>query len=87
MPGGAPRCRSVIDRMYLQFIPTHKLDAVVIAAKRTLNDIPGSLTPIESIRGVVPEVYVFGPIVAYGFVAATVNKKRVAPRPIIDYSE
>ena len=62
---GAGRCRSVVDNAYLDFIPNHKLDAVIIAALWSSSDIPGLLSTIKAVRKNVDKVYVFGPIVTY----------------------
>lgn len=62
---GSPRCRAVIDAAYLHFIPKHKLDAVIIAAKWDARDIPDVLRTVESLRKYVGTIYVFGPIVEY----------------------
>ena len=63
--GGAPRCRSVVDQAYLDFIPNHRLDGVIIAAKWDVIDIGSVVRTVESIRQLTPLVYVFGPIVSY----------------------
>jgi peptidoglycan/LPS O-acetylase OafA/YrhL len=63
--GGAPRCRSVVDQAYLDFIPNHRLDGVIIAAKWVAADIGSVVRTIELVRQSTAMVYVFGPIVSY----------------------
>jgi SGNH domain-containing protein len=63
--GGASRCRSVVDAAYLEFIPTHKLDAVIISAFWAAGDLPSLLKTIGEVQQHTRDVYVFGPIVIY----------------------
>ena len=63
--GGAPRCRSVLDQAYLDFIPNHRLDGVIIAAKWAADDISSVVRTVELVRQSTALVYVFGPIVSY----------------------
>jgi peptidoglycan/LPS O-acetylase OafA/YrhL len=63
--GGAPRCRSVVDRAYLDFIPSQRLDGVIIAAKWVADDIDSVVRTVELVRQSTALVYVFGPIVSY----------------------
>lgn len=63
--GGAPRCRSVLDQAYLDFLPNHRLDGVIIAAKWAADDIGTVVRTIEFVRQSTALVYVFGPIVSY----------------------
>jgi hypothetical protein len=63
--GGAPRCRLVVDQAYLEFIPKHRLDGVIIAAKWVAADLDSVLQTVEFVRHSTALVYVFGPIVSY----------------------
>jgi len=63
--GGSPRCRSVVDEAYADFIPNHRLDGVIIAAKWVADDIDSVIRTVESVRQSTALVYVFGPIVSY----------------------
>ena len=63
--GGAPRCRSVVDRAYLDFIPNHRLDGVIIAAQWVADDIGSVVRTVEVLRQSTALIYVFGPIVSY----------------------
>ncbi len=63
--GGAPRCRSVVDAAYLEFIPNNKLDAGIIAGEWVADDVAGVLRTVEALLKHVGTVYVFGPIIAY----------------------
>jgi peptidoglycan/LPS O-acetylase OafA/YrhL len=63
--GGAPRCRSVIDAAFLEFVPNHKLDGVILAGAWAASDIPRVVKTIEALRKNVDIVYVFGPMITY----------------------
>ena len=63
--GGAPRCRSVIDAAFLQFLPNHKLDGVILAGAWAASDIPRVVKTIEVLRKNVDIVYVFGAMILY----------------------
>lgn len=63
--GGSARCRAVVDGAYQNVIPGAKLDAVVIAADWSYEDVPRLKETVEYLKSHVGRVYVFGPIVTY----------------------
>ena len=63
--GGEQHCVGLVHYIYDQFLPTHKLDGVLISAQWAPKDLPNIISTVEAIKRYVPRVIVIGPTVQY----------------------
>lgn len=62
---GQARCTNLMDFMFDHFLPEHRVDVVILAARWHDSDIPGLLSVVGKLRDFVPRVVVIGPIIEY----------------------
>ncbi|SEL17177.1 Peptidoglycan/LPS O-acetylase OafA/YrhL, contains acyltransferase and SGNH-hydrolase domains [Xaviernesmea oryzae] len=62
---GEKRCVSLFSYITDEFLPTHKVDTVIISARWQEGDMTGLAREIAKIEKFVPNVIVFGPIAEY----------------------
>ena len=74
-PVGAERCTSLMRRIFEQFVPTHHLDAIIIAGLWDEADIPALVRTIETLRPYVGGMIVFGPMPRYDEPVSTLLAK------------
>jgi len=65
-PGSAEeRCVALMDRMFDDYLPAHKVDTVVLAARWKRDDLPRLEATLTRLRAQGLDVIVFGPIIEY----------------------
>ena len=64
-PGEWDQCRAVMDHALREFLPSHPVDALLLAAKWEADDLPGLGRTLDWARAHGTEVVLFGPIVQY----------------------
>ncbi len=62
---GEERCTGVMEEMLEDFIPSHDLDIIVIAARWEEKDIPSMLETVKYISPYTKKVIILGPIIEY----------------------
>jgi peptidoglycan/LPS O-acetylase OafA/YrhL len=78
---GEKRCVALMHYIFNEFVPTHRLDGVVISARWQKDEADAAVAAARRLREFVPHVVVSGPIVEYD-----VALPRVLARNI-DYGE
>jgi hypothetical protein len=58
-------CRDLVDFIYRDFLPAHRLDGLLLSADWRQSDLPQLSALLERLRPLVPRVTVLGPIVEY----------------------
>ncbi len=72
---GAERCTSLMKMIFEDFLPTHHLDAIVIAGLWDEADIARLESTVKTIKPYVGDVIVFGPMPRYDEPVATLIAK------------
>lgn len=72
---GAPRCQEMINYIYRDFVTTHKLDGIIIAAKWRWETLEHVRNTISQLSGKVGRIMVVGPIVQYNAPLASILAK------------
>jgi peptidoglycan/LPS O-acetylase OafA/YrhL len=62
---GEQHCIGLMRYIYDRFLPTHKLDGVLISAQWASKDLPNIISTVDIIKRYVPRVIVIGPTVQY----------------------
>ena len=68
---GAARCTQMMNDMFASFIPSHRLDALVIGGLWDEGDVAPLLRTIAAMAPYVPRIVVFGPVPRYDEPLAT----------------
>ena len=68
---GASRCTRMMSDMFADFVPSHRLDAIVFGGLWEDGDVAPLLRTIATLRPVVPRIVVFGPMPRYDQPVAT----------------
>jgi hypothetical protein len=63
--GGELRCTSLMNFITNEFLPTNRVDTVIISGRWLDGDAPSLVAEIEKIQKFTPRVIVFGPIAEY----------------------
>jgi peptidoglycan/LPS O-acetylase OafA/YrhL len=63
--GGEQHCIGLVHYIYDRFLPTHKLDGILISAQWAPKDLPNIISTVDVIKRYVPRVIVIGPTVQY----------------------
>jgi hypothetical protein len=64
-PGERVQCRKMLDHLYRDFIPDHKLDAILIEARWTAEDLGPLAATLDYAKEHTGSVLLFGPMVQY----------------------
>lgn len=62
---GAPRCTRLFDYVFREFLPKHRLDAVILDNRWLTQNVPDVVRTAKYLRYFADRVIVFGPIVEY----------------------
>jgi peptidoglycan/LPS O-acetylase OafA/YrhL len=63
--GGEQHCTGLIHYIYDRFLPTQKLDGILISAQWAPKDLPNIISTVDILKRYVPRVIVIGPTVQY----------------------
>ena len=64
-PGELVQCRRMLDFLYRDFIPDHKIDAILIEARWTAEDLGPLAATLDYAKEHTGSVFLFGPMVQY----------------------
>ncbi len=81
---GPDRCTSLMHRTFTQFVPTHRLDAIVIAGLWSETDIQPLVRTIQALRPHAGTIVVFGPMPRYDQPVSTLLAKSMLRDEIVD---
>jgi len=62
---GSARCTYVKDKVFSDFLPHHKVDALLISARWNMSELDPLIETIRAMKAYVPRIVVLGPIVEY----------------------
>jgi peptidoglycan/LPS O-acetylase OafA/YrhL len=62
---GASHCKSLFKYVFEEFLPQHRVDAVILAGHWPKGSLPGLLATIKDLRPLTPRVIVLGPPAEY----------------------